>query len=210
MSTDYVFDGDKRVPYLESDPVGPRSGYGRSKLVGERAVAGSAPERHTIVRSSWLFGSAGAAFPQTMLTLAGERDRLTVVDDQVGCPTFTGHLAEALVELAARGPQAPRGILHVAGAGQCSWFEFAREIVAAGGAHGLRGGPGQHRGVSPSRATPGVQRPAQRARGAGAASTGVRGCASTGAARGRSHVMKLLVCGAAGFIGSTFARAAGA
>jgi dTDP-4-dehydrorhamnose reductase len=131
VSTDYVFDGAKREPYVESDPVRPGSGYGRSKLVGERAVAGSAPDRHTIVRSSWLFGAGGSCFPQTILRLAGERERLTVVEDQVGCPTFTGHLGAALVELAERGDRAPRGVLHVAGAGQCSWFEFAREIVAA-------------------------------------------------------------------------------
>jgi dTDP-4-dehydrorhamnose reductase len=134
VSTDYVFDGDKGEPYVESDEVAPRSGYGRSKLVGERAVAGNAAERHTIVRSSWLFGAGGRCFPQTMLELARERDRLTVVDDQVGCPTFTGHLAATLVELAARGRQAPRGVVHIAGAGQCSWFEFAQEIVAGGGA----------------------------------------------------------------------------
>jgi dTDP-4-dehydrorhamnose reductase len=136
VSTDYVFDGTKREPYVESDPVGPLSGYGRSKLEGEYEVAANAPERHTIVRSSWLFGPGGRSFPQTILRLAGERDRLTVVDDQVGCPTFTGHLAAALVELAARGTQTPRGVLHIAGAGHCSWFEFAREIVAAAGISG--------------------------------------------------------------------------
>lgn len=136
VSTDYVFDGDKREPYLESDPVGPRSGYGRSKLVGERAVAGNTPDRHTIVRTSWLFGAGGRCFPQNILELAADRDQLTVVEDQVGSPTYTGHLAAVLVELAARGPEAPRGVLHVAGDGQCSWFEFAREIVAAAGVSG--------------------------------------------------------------------------
>jgi dTDP-4-dehydrorhamnose reductase len=141
VSTDYVFDGDKREPYLESDPVRPRSGYGRSKLEGEREVARNAPERHTIVRSSWLFGAGGACFPQTILRLAGERDRLTVVDDQVGSPTFTGHLAAALVALAAQGRAAPRGSLHVAAAGQCSWFEFAREIVMADGVTGCEVAP---------------------------------------------------------------------
>ena len=110
VSSDYVFDGRKREPYLESDPVAPQSAYGRSKLEGERAVAEAAPDRHTIVRSSWLFGAAGPCFPRTILRLAGERDRLTVVDDQVGCPTYTGHLAPALVALAARPGGPPPGL----------------------------------------------------------------------------------------------------
>jgi dTDP-4-dehydrorhamnose reductase len=133
VSSDYVFDGTKREPYLESDPVGPVSAYGRSKLHGEVAVAQAAPSRHTIVRSSWLFGAGGPCFPATILSLAGERDELTVVDDQVGCPTFTGHLARALVELASGSGDPTAGIVHVAGAGQCSWYEFAREIVARSG-----------------------------------------------------------------------------
>ena len=132
VSSDFVFDGAKRSPYLESDPVGPLSSYGRSKLAGERDVAADAPERHTIVRSSWLFGAGGPCFPATILRLAGERDELKVVDDQIGCPTFTGHLAQALVDLATR-QSPPVGILHVAGEGICSWYEFAREIVAASG-----------------------------------------------------------------------------
>ncbi len=127
VSSDYVFDGRSPTPYLESDPVGPQSSYGRSKLAGEVAVGEAAPGRHTIVRSAWLFGVAGPCFPATILRLAAERDELTVVDDQVGCPTFTGHLAPALVELAvARVP----GILHVVSAGHCSWFQFAEAIVA--------------------------------------------------------------------------------
>jgi dTDP-4-dehydrorhamnose reductase len=132
ISSDYVFDGRKGAPYVESDPAGPLSAYGRSKLAGERAVAEEAPGRHTTVRSSWLFGPGGPCFPATILRLARERDELNVVDDQVGCPTFTGHLAGALVDLAAREAR-PAGILHVAGGGSCSWFEFAREIVAGAG-----------------------------------------------------------------------------
>jgi dTDP-4-dehydrorhamnose reductase len=132
VSSDYVFDGFKRWPYTESDAVGPLSSYGRSKLAGEREVAAEASERHTIVRSSWLFGTGGRCFPATILRLARERDELTVVDDQIGCPTFSGHLASALVYLAAREP-APVGVLHVAGGGICSWYEFAREIVAVSG-----------------------------------------------------------------------------
>jgi dTDP-4-dehydrorhamnose reductase len=130
VSSDYVFDGAKRSPYLESDPVGPISAYGRTKLAGERAVADGAPERHTIVRSSWLYGAGGPCFPATILRLTRERDEVKVVDDQLGCPTFTGHLAWALVQIALRRPV---GVLHVAGGGSCSWYEFAREIVARAG-----------------------------------------------------------------------------
>jgi dTDP-4-dehydrorhamnose reductase len=130
VSSDYVFGGTKRQPYLESDPTGPLSAYGRSKLAGEAEVARLAPANHTIVRSSWLFGVGGPCFPATIRRLAAERDELTVVDDQVGCPTFTGHLARALLALAAK---RPLGVVHVAGDGACSWYEFAREIVAAGG-----------------------------------------------------------------------------
>jgi dTDP-4-dehydrorhamnose reductase len=127
VSSDYVFDGSKSSPYVESDAVGPLSGYGRSKLAGEREVAGAAPDSHTIVRSSWLFGAGGHCFPKTILRIAGERDTITVVDDQVGCPTFTGHLARALIELcSSRIP----GVVHVAGGGECSWFDLASEIVS--------------------------------------------------------------------------------
>jgi dTDP-4-dehydrorhamnose reductase len=126
VSTDYVFDGAKAQPYVESDPTGPLQEYGHSKLAGELATA-EANEDHLVVRASWLFGAGGRNFVETLLTLGRERDELRVVDDQVGSPTFTGHLAEALVALAA-GDR--RGLLHVAGGGSCSWFEFARAIFA--------------------------------------------------------------------------------
>jgi dTDP-4-dehydrorhamnose reductase len=125
VSTDYVFDGTKGEPYVESDAPAPLQEYGRSKLAGERATADANPN-HLIVRSSWLFGAGGKNFVETILRLADEGEELRVVDDQVGCPTFTGHLAEALLTLAAGGD---RGLRHVAGAGSCSWFEFAREII---------------------------------------------------------------------------------
>jgi dTDP-4-dehydrorhamnose reductase len=131
ISSDYVFDGAKREPYVESDPTGPLSGYGRSKLAGELEVQRAAPDRHTIVRSSWLFGPGGACFPATMLRLGSERDELRVVDDQVGSPTFTGHLAQALVRLATSAP--PRGVVHLAGGGSCSWFELASELIRLAG-----------------------------------------------------------------------------
>jgi dTDP-4-dehydrorhamnose reductase len=130
VSTDYVFSGEKRSPYLESDPTGPGSEYGRGKLAGELEVAGAAPGGHTIVRSSWLFGAGGRCFPATILRAGAERDQLTVVDDQVGCPTFTGHLAQALLALSR---DRVAGIVHVAGGGQCSWYDFAREIVRLAG-----------------------------------------------------------------------------
>jgi dTDP-4-dehydrorhamnose reductase len=130
VSTDYVFAGDKHSAYVESDATDPKSEYGRGKLAGEQAVAEAAPERHTIVRSSWLFGAGGRCFPATILRAGAERDQLTVVDDQVGCPTFTGHLGAALVAL-AQDPVA--GLVHVAGGGSCSWYEFAQEIVRLAG-----------------------------------------------------------------------------
>jgi dTDP-4-dehydrorhamnose reductase len=126
VSSDYVFDGTKGEPYLESDPVNPLSAYGRTKLAGEHATADANP-RHFIARSSWLFGAGGKNFVETMLGLGPE---VRVVDDQVGSPTFTGHLAEALVELAWTEDY---GVHHVAASGSCSWFEFAREIFARAG-----------------------------------------------------------------------------
>jgi dTDP-4-dehydrorhamnose reductase len=125
VSTDYVFDGAKREPWLESDPTGPLGVYGATKLAGERAVAAANPA-HAIVRTAWLFGAGGRNFVDTMLGLGATRDEVSVVIDQVGCPTWTGHLAGALVELAER-PGAT-GIHHIAGAGRCSWNELALEI----------------------------------------------------------------------------------
>jgi dTDP-4-dehydrorhamnose reductase len=129
VSTDYVFDGTHPAGYVESDPTGPLSAYGRTKLAGERAVAAANP-RHHIVRSAWLFGAGGPNFVATMLRLAGERDELTVVDDQVGCPTWTGHLAPALVEIAGR---EGFGVWHVAARGACSWHELAEATFAKAG-----------------------------------------------------------------------------
>ncbi|MGO9760952.1 MAG: dTDP-4-dehydrorhamnose reductase [Solirubrobacteraceae bacterium] len=131
VSTDYVFDGEApRAPdgspraYLEADPTGPRSVYGASKLLGEQLVLGASP-RHTVVRSSWLFGTGGANFAETMLRLAGEREAVQVVTDQVGCPTWTGHLAPALLGLIERGLA---GLVHLAGTGHVSWNGYATEI----------------------------------------------------------------------------------
>jgi dTDP-4-dehydrorhamnose reductase len=119
-STDYVFDGRKREPYVESDAPNPLSAYGRSKAYGEAAAG----EQAWVVRSSWLFGWAGHNFVRTMLRVGAERDEVAVVDDQVGCPTYVGHLAEATRTIAGL----PYGIWHVAADGECTWAEFAQAI----------------------------------------------------------------------------------
>jgi dTDP-4-dehydrorhamnose reductase len=124
FSTDYVFDGTKREPYLESDQPRPLSVYGRTKLAGEREVRDG-----WIVRSSWLFGWTGKNFVRTMLELGRERDELSVVADQVGCPTYVGHLAEATRELLSL----PGGVWHVAAEGECTWAEFAQAIFEEAG-----------------------------------------------------------------------------
>ncbi|HET7743785.1 MAG TPA: dTDP-4-dehydrorhamnose reductase [Gaiellaceae bacterium] len=126
FSTDYVFDGRKREPYVESDGPSPLSAYGRSKLHGE-AAAGDA----WIVRTSWLFGSTSHNFLRTMLRLGAERDEVAVVDDQRGCPTFAGHLAAATRELVDF--DLPRGTWHLAAAGDCTWADFAEAIFEVAG-----------------------------------------------------------------------------
>ena len=131
ISTDYVFSGEARLDadgnpraYVESDPTDPRSVYGRTKLEGERLVLG-ASALHTVVRSSWLFGVDGGNFVETMMRLAHERELVRVVDDQAGCPTWTGHLAPALLGLLER---EVRGLVHLAGGGVVTWNGFATEI----------------------------------------------------------------------------------
>jgi dTDP-4-dehydrorhamnose reductase len=128
-STDYVFDGSSRRPYSESDRPSPIQAYGRSKLAGEIEVAAHA-ERHFIVRSSWLFGAGGNNFVETMLRTAGDLQQILVVRDQVGSPTYTGHLGDALVRLL---DGEAFGIHHIAGSDQCSWYEFAIEIFRQAG-----------------------------------------------------------------------------
>lgn len=130
VSTDYVFDGDNDRPWVESDPVSPLGAYGRTKLAGEQAVL-TAGHEHVVVRTAWLFGVGGPNFPDTMLRLAAEHGRLEVVADQVGSPTWTGHLAPALVDVAE--DAALTGIFHAAGSGRCSWHEFAQETVRRAG-----------------------------------------------------------------------------
>ena len=121
-STDYVFDGRKRSPYVESDGPNPVSAYGRTKLHGE-ATAGHGA---WVVRTSWLFGSTGHNFVRTMLRLGAEREEVAVVDDQRGSPTFVGHLAQATRELVDG--DLPRGLWHLTADGDCTWAELAEAI----------------------------------------------------------------------------------
>jgi dTDP-4-dehydrorhamnose reductase len=127
FSTDYVFDGRKGTPYVESDAPNPLSGYGRTKLHSEAAAG----EQAWIVRSSWLFGPTGHNFVRTMLRLGAERDEVAVVDDQRGSPTYVGHLARAVRELVDA--DAARGVWHVAAAGDCTWAELAEAVFEEAG-----------------------------------------------------------------------------
>jgi len=124
VSSDYVFDGSKGAPYVETDQTAPLSAYGRTKLAGEEATA-AANKRHFVIRSSWLFGIGGSNFVETMLRLASTQNEVLVVRDQVGSPTYTWHLAYGIVRL-IEGVEF--GIHHMAAAGTCSWYDFAREI----------------------------------------------------------------------------------
>ncbi|MBA3384953.1 MAG: dTDP-4-dehydrorhamnose reductase [Actinobacteria bacterium] len=124
-SSDYVFDGRKREPYVESDGPDPLSAYGRTKLHGEAAAG----EQTWVVRSSWLFGPTGNNFVRTMLRLGAERDEVAVVDDQRGSPTYVGHLAEATRALVGL----PFGVYHVAAQDECTWAEFAEAIFVEAG-----------------------------------------------------------------------------
>ncbi len=127
FSTDYVFDGRKGAPYLESDGPSPASAYGRTKLHSEAAAGPTA----WIVRTSWLFGSTGHNFMRTMLRVGEERDEVAVVDDQRGSPTFVGHLAIAVRDLVDG--ELPYGLWHVAAEGDCTWADFAEAIFEEAG-----------------------------------------------------------------------------
>lgn len=132
VSTDYVFDGRSTRPWLEDDQVGPLSAYGRSKLRGEEQVEIECPDS-LIVRTAWLYGAGGSNFVDTMLRLAAERDEIDVVHDQIGSPTWTRELAEALVPLAEGGF---RGLCHWSCSGQTSWHGFAAHILERAGWRG--------------------------------------------------------------------------
>ena len=128
-SSDYVFDGSKSEPYVESDEPRPLSIYAQSKLAGEHETAELNP-RHFVVRSAWLFGTSGRNFVETMLALGSDHGEVLVVRDQVGCPTYTAHLADALVRLV---DTEAFGLHHIASQGECSWFDFAQEIFIQSG-----------------------------------------------------------------------------
>lgn len=137
VSTDYLFDGTSTRPYEPDDPIAPLNVYGQSKAAGEKALR----ENHTnwcIARTSWLFGASGACFPEKILRAAETRPELTVVADQVGSPTFTRDLAQAIRDLVRMDA---RGTLHVTNEGSCSWFEFAREILRQAGRDSVRVSP---------------------------------------------------------------------
>jgi dTDP-4-dehydrorhamnose reductase len=132
ISTDYVFDGRKGAPYFESDATAPLNTYGRSKLAGERGICG-ATLRHVILRTSWVYSPFGKNFVRTILRLAAERERLSIVADQHGCPTAARDIASACLDIALRCASEPEsalyGLYHFAGAGEATWFEFACAIV---------------------------------------------------------------------------------
>jgi dTDP-4-dehydrorhamnose reductase len=129
LSTDYVFDGLSNTPYETSHPRAPRSVYGKSKSQAEEEIGEAFPDA-CILRTSWLFGVGGKCFPDTILKLAASRSEIDVVDDQRGSPTHAPDLARAIIQLCRRGAT---GIVHVTNSGECSWFEFAREIVKGAG-----------------------------------------------------------------------------
>jgi dTDP-4-dehydrorhamnose reductase len=129
LSTDYVFDGTKSTPYATGDPRSPHSVYGQSKAEAEAQLEQILPQC-CIARTSWLFGTAGKCFPDTILKLAATRPQLEVVGDQRGSPTYSVDLARALIGLCR---QDASGVVHVTNRGECSWYEFAREIIARAG-----------------------------------------------------------------------------
>ncbi|MGM4997215.1 dTDP-4-dehydrorhamnose reductase [Tardiphaga sp. 538_B7_N1_4] len=145
FSTDYVFDGTKAGAYAESDAVAPQGVYGQSKLAGEQAVAAANPS-HIVLRTSWVYAPFGSNFVRTMLRLAAERDRLLVVDDQVGCPTYAPDIADAVLAIGGRiageGWRSEyAGITHLAGPCALSWCGFAREIMRQSALRGGRSVP---------------------------------------------------------------------
>ena len=131
VSTDYVFDGHATAPYAESTPRAPISAYGRTKAAGEELVLEHNPGRSYIVRTAWLYGEHGPNFAKTMLALAASRETWSVVDDQLGQPTWTADLAAQIVALLDA--DAPAGVYHGTNSGSATWFEFARAVLEESG-----------------------------------------------------------------------------
>ncbi|MBJ8347322.1 dTDP-4-dehydrorhamnose reductase [Antrihabitans sp. YC2-6] len=131
ISTDYVFAGTSDAPYEPADPPAPKTVYGRSKLAGEQAVLDALPTAQ-IVRTAWVYTGAGTDFVTTMIRLESERETIDVVVDQIGSPTYSGHLAEGLLDLVDR-PEAPN-VMHLTNGGQASWYELARAVFESVGA----------------------------------------------------------------------------
>lgn len=125
ISTDYVFNGKKKDPYRPNDEPDPINVYGQSKLEGEILVR-QAAENHLIIRTSWMYGHGGKNFAGTILDLGGKRDSINVVNDQTGAPTYTAHLADGILQLALK---EINGTLHLTNSGQCTWYDFACEIL---------------------------------------------------------------------------------
>ncbi|WP_417787582.1 dTDP-4-dehydrorhamnose reductase [Stutzerimonas xanthomarina] len=139
ISTDYVFSGNAQAPYKEVDEVAPTGVYGASKLAGEAAIQ-AVLDKHLILRTSWVYGAHGHNFVKTMLRLGGQRDALSVVADQFGCPTQAGSIADALLELAQRYAQngvLEWGLYHYSGRSPCTWFDFAVEAFRQAEAKGM-------------------------------------------------------------------------
>ncbi|MCA9640078.1 MAG: dTDP-4-dehydrorhamnose reductase [Polyangiaceae bacterium] len=139
VSTDYVFDGEASAPYTEEAPTNPLGVYGASKALGEEHVRELAPN-HLILRTSWVFGPHGNNFVRTMVRLMGERESLSVVSDQLGCPTPTTELARCIRDLAMRclSADVPWGTFHLSGSPSTSWFDFAKAIAKAMQHHGAK------------------------------------------------------------------------
>ncbi|MBM7504137.1 dTDP-4-dehydrorhamnose reductase [Agromyces aurantiacus] len=131
ISTDYVFDGNATEPYAEDRPRDPINAYGRTKAAGEELALAAHPSGTYVVRTAWLYGAHGPNFAQTMLNLAKTKDTWSVVDDQLGQPTWTADLADQIVALL--GSDAPAGIYHGTNAGQATWYEFARAVLEESG-----------------------------------------------------------------------------
>ncbi|CAI0690772.1 dTDP-4-dehydrorhamnose reductase [Serratia entomophila] len=157
VSTDYVFDGQAKMPYREADVTNPLGVYGKTKLDGEIAVAAAHPEA-IIIRTAWVFSEYGNNFVKTMLRLAKDRDVLGIVADQRGCPTYAGDIAQAIIDLLQR--RAEGGVYHFCGDKEVSWSEFAEAIFAAAMAQGLLEKSPQVNGITTEQYPTPAKRPA--------------------------------------------------